>query len=121
MDPISAALTAVSTIVSRIWPDATEEKKAQLAAALQSQNSEFQLALAQINANQGAGAVHFRNGAGWVCVVSFAITALKAPIEWTCALAGHPVTLPPVDTSITIPMLLGLLGLGGMHAYERTK
>lgn len=64
---------------------------------------------------------HFRDGAGWVCVVSFAILALKSPIEWICALTGHPVTLPSVDTSTTVPMLFGLLGLGGLHTYQQVK
>jgi hypothetical protein len=31
-------------------------------------------------------------------------------------IAGHPVTLPAIDTSETGPMLVALLGLGGYHA-----
>jgi hypothetical protein len=46
---------------------------------------------------------------------------LKSPIEWVTSLAGHPVTLPSVDTSTTTTMLFALLGLGGMHVYAATQ
>ena len=35
LDPVTAGIDAVTTIVSRIWPDKTEAEKAQLAAAIQ--------------------------------------------------------------------------------------
>jgi len=97
---------------------------AQGAAALKSMDDQFQLAIEQVKANAAEAATpgfHFRDGAGWVCVAAFAFAALKAPIEWGATLAGHPVSLPSVDTSITTSMLLGLLGLGGMHAYQQIK
>lgn len=94
--------------LDKVFPDANEAQKAQV-----------QLMLEQIKANEAAGpGVHFRDGAGWVCVVSFALTALKSPIEWGFAIAGHPVTLPSVDSSETTPMLLGLLGLAGAHVAD---
>jgi hypothetical protein len=117
--------------IDKIWPDPAKKAEAE-AAILQAQNSglfkemdqQFQLNLSQIQANAAAEAkpgITFRDGAGWTCVAGFALTALKSPIEWGCALAGHPITLPSVDTSTTIPMLLGLLGLGGMHMNEQIK
>lgn len=115
--------------IDKVFPDPAERAKAQV-AILEAQNAgrfkemdeAFELAKAQIAANASAGpGLHFRDGAGWVCVVSFALLALKAPIEWGLALAGHPMILPSVDTSTTMPMLFGLLGLGGMHTIEQVK
>lgn len=97
---------------------------AQTAGALKQLDDNFQLAVEQIKANAAEAAqpgMHFRDGAGWVCVAGFAFLVLKAPIEWAAALAGHPITLPAPDTSISTDMLLGLLGLGGMHVYQQTK
>lgn len=97
---------------------------AQTAGTLKGMDEAFQLAIEQIKANAAEAAqpgLHFRDGAGWVCVIGFAIMVLKAPIEWACAISGHPVTLPAPDTSISTDMLLGLLGLGGMHVYQSTK
>lgn len=105
------------TVVSRIWPDKTAEEQAKLAGALSILNA--QAAIDQAEAAHGG--VNFRDGAGWVCVAAFALSALKAPIEWGAALSGHPVTLPAFDTSVTTDMLLGLLGLGGMHLYQATN
>lgn len=97
---------------------------AQTAGTLKAMDDEFQLALEQIKTNAAEASqpgFHFRDGAGWVCVTAFAIAALKAPIEWGCALAGHPVTLPSVDTSTTVPLLFALLGVGTMHVYQATN
>ena len=117
--------------IDKIWPDpakAAEAKvailQAQQAGALKDLDDQFQLALEQIKTNAAEAAqpgFHFRDGAGWVCVASFALAALKAPIEWGCTLAGHPVTLPSVDSSTTVPMLLALLGLGGLHSYDKNQ
>lgn len=117
--------------IDKIWPDpakAAEAKiallQAQQAGALKDLDNQFQLSLEQIKTNAAEAVqpgMHFRDGAGWVCVAAFAIMALKAPIEWGAALSGHPIVLPVVDTSTTTDMLLGLLGLGGMHAYTQSK
>lgn len=117
--------------IDKIWPDpakAAEAKvallQAQQAGVFKQMDADLQTSIEQIKANAAEAAqpgLHFRDGAGWVCVASFAFMALKAPIEWACILASHPITLPAVDTSTTMPMLLGLLGLGGMHVYQQVK
>ncbi len=117
--------------VDKIWPNPTEAAAAKIAllnakqaGSLKEMDDEFQLSLEQIKANAVAEAkpgVSFRDAAGWVCVTSFALAALKSPIEWACVLGGHPITLPSVDQTTTIPMLLALLGIGGMHVYEQTQ
>lgn len=117
--------------MDKIWPDPQQKAAAQIAfmqaqqaGSLKALDDQFQLAIEQIKANAAEAAqpgFHFRDGAGWVCVVAFGLMALKAPLEWGAALAGHPITLPAVDTSTTTDMLLGLLGLGGMHAYQQIK
>lgn len=121
----------LKTAADKIWPDPTKAAEAkvaiiqaQQAGTLKAMDDDFQLSLEQIKANAVAEAkpgLSFRDGAGWVCVASFAIAALKSPIEWACSLAGHPVALPSVDQSTTIPMLFALLGIGGMHLYQQAK
>lgn len=128
---IGSVASLVSNIADKIWPDPTKRAEAQAAllaaqqaGTLKQLDDDFQLAIEQIKANAAEAAqpgFHFRDGAGWVCVIAFAIMALKAPVEWACALMGKPVVLPSVDTSVTTDMLLGLLGLGGMHAYQQSK
>lgn len=121
---IGTAVTGIKDILGMFFPDKTEQEKTQIAAAFQAMQLQQQADASQNAVNAAAAEkqpITFRDGAGWVCVAAFALAALKSPIEWGCALAGHPVTLPSIDTSETSSMLLGLLGLGGMHLYEQVK
>ena len=126
---IGSVADLLTAAVDKIWPDPTQAAQAKIAlltaqqaGALKQLDDQFQLAIEQIKANAAeGGGLHFSDGAGWVCVASFAIAALKSPIEWGCALSGHPVTLPAIDQSTTVPMLLALLGVGGMHLFGQTQ
>jgi hypothetical protein len=58
----------------------------------------------------------------WVCGIGFAMNFLIGPLlTFLCALAGVPVVFPTIDISGMMPLLLGLLGLGGMRTYEKMK
>ncbi len=126
---IGSVADLLGKAVDKIWPNPTEAAaakiallNAQQAGALKEMDAQLQTNLAQIAANAVSEAkpgLSFRDGAGWVCVIGFAITILKAPIEWVCHLAGHPIALPSVDTSTITTMLFALLGLGGMHSYDK--
>jgi hypothetical protein len=120
---VGAVAGLLQTAVNKIWPDPAQAAAAKI-AILQAQQAGALKELAQAQTNTAEAAqpgLHFRDGAGWVCVAGFAINVLKSPIEWVCALAGHPVTLPSVDSSTTVPMLFALLGLGTMHVYQQSK
>lgn len=124
--PVGLVTSAISTVLDRILPEdpATRQAAAIEVMKLQAegtfeQKAELQTQAAQIGVNQAEaaqGGTHFRDGAGWVCVAGFALVVLRPLIEWGAVLAGHPVTLPAIDTSETGPMLVALLGLGGYHA-----
>ena len=116
---IGEAVTGVKDILGMFFPDKTEEDKAKMTQALVLWQGQQDLAKAQIAVNAAEAAtpgVHFRDGAGWVCVVGLAVTVLKPLIEWASAILGHPLALPSVDTNTTSVMLTSLLGLGSMHA-----
>jgi hypothetical protein len=115
--PFGAVAGLADDVVKRLFPDKTAEEQAKLAAAA----TIIQGQLAANTAEAAQPGLHFRDGAGWVCVAGFALMVLRAPIEWACTLAGHPITLPQADTSTSMDMLMGLLGLGGMHVYQQTQ
>lgn len=54
--------------------------------------------------------------AGYVTVFGMAINFLVSPIA-----AGFGVVIPQADASVMMPLLLGMLGLGGARSYERIK
>lgn len=128
---IGSIADLLKTGIDKIWPNPTEAAAAKIAllnaqnaGALKELDDQFQTNIEQIKANAAEAAkpgLSFRDGAGWVCVIGFAIATLKSPIEWACSLAGHPVTLPSVDTTTVTTMLFALLGISGMHVYEKTQ
>ena len=128
---IGSIADLISTAVNKIWPNPTDAAaakvallNAQNAGALKELDDQFQTNIEQIKVNAAEAAkpgMSFRDGAGWTCVVGLAVTTLKPLIEWTSVLVGHPITLPSVDTSTTTTMLFALLGIGGMHVYEKTQ
>lgn len=53
---------------------------------------------------------------GWICGLSLAINYMISPI---CAWFG--ITIPQADMSVMMPLLLGLLGLGGLRSFDKLK
>ena len=54
---------------------------------------------------------------GGIAVTRFyAVNFLVSPIA-----AGFGVDIPQADTSTMMPVLMGMLGLGGLRSYEKTK
>lgn len=116
---LGTAVTGVKDILGMFFPDQTELDKSKMAAALALQLDQNKLIelQAQANANEALQpGLHFRDGAGWVCVIGLGVSVLKPLIEWGSHLIGSPIVLPPVDTSTTSTMLYALLGLGSLHA-----
>jgi hypothetical protein len=58
----------------------------------------------------------WRPATAWVCVIGMALNFLVAPI---CA--AFDINVPQADTSVMMPVLMGLLGLGGLRSFEKTK
>jgi hypothetical protein len=51
----------------------------------------------------------------WICAFALAYNTLIHPI------ASAWVELPPVDATLLYPVLMGLLGLGGMRSWEKSR
>jgi len=63
----------------------------------------------------------WRPFAGWVCGTGLAYHVLLQPLgNWGMTLGGYPL-LPTVDPTLLTTVLLGMLGLGGIRAFEKVK
>lgn len=120
-DPITAVSDLATTVISRIWPDKTEQEKAQLAAALA-------LVQGQLDANKAEAAsgslfvAGWRPFVGWVCGMGCAWNWIGLPVAmFACAALNHPLTLRPADLSEMMPLLLGMLGMGGLRTVEKIQ
>ena len=120
LDPITAGIDLAKTVVQTIWPDKTEQEKAQLAAALA-------LVQGQLDINKAeAGSTSifvsgWRPAIGWICGAACAWNwiGLKA-LLFGAAYLDHPLTgLAPADLSEMMPVLMGMLGLSGLRTIEK--
>jgi len=117
----------VMGLIHKFLPDTTQEAKDRLAAALQAELIQSNIDVAQIQANavEGANESVFVSGwrpfIGWVCGLAFAWQYLGLPIlTFLSSATGHPLPpIPHLDTGEMMPVLMGLLGLGGLRTYEK--
>lgn len=121
LDPITAGIDLVTKVVGTIWPDKTEKEKAELAAALTIVQGQL-----DINKVEAGSASTFTSGwrpfIGWVCGTACAWNWIGLPVaKFACTYAGHPVALSAADVSDMLPLLMGMLGLGGLRTYEKVK
>ena len=120
---------AVGKIIDRVIPDKAAAEKAKLEFAAVQQSQEFQLALQQVivNAEEAKHPSIFVSGwrpfVGWVCGVALAYVALLEPLARFVATVtfGYVGIFPVIDTNLTMQVLLGILGLGGLRTWEKQK
>ena len=57
---------------------------------------------------------------GWVCGVGFLSNFILIPMSnFGLAIAESAITIPMIDTTQMMPVLMGMLGLGAMRTYEK--
>ncbi len=118
---LGALSDLASTVISRLWPDKTEQERAQLAAALAIVQGQLDANKAEA-ASPSAFTSGWRPGVGWVCVAALACQYIARPLlQWVGIVTGHPLpALPGIDDGLW-QLMLGLLGLGGLRTYEKTQ
>jgi hypothetical protein len=128
LDPVTALFEVGSKVLDRILPDPTQQAAAKLELLKLQQNGELAQITGQMEINKveaASGSVFvsgWRPGIGWVCGAGFAVQFVIGPLaEWGSALAGHPVKFPQMDTGTMMPLLLGMLGLGGLRTAEKLQ
>lgn len=118
---LGAVADLASTVIQKLFPDKSEQERQQLAMAMT-------VIQGQLDTNkQEAGntsmfVAGWRPFVGWVCGTGFGVQFVIGPLcEWWSGLFGHPVHFPPLDIGTMMPLLFGLLGLGGMRTFEKVQ
>ena len=119
---IGQLIGPVTGILDKFIED--KDQKAQLAhdIATMSERHAQELAKGQLEINkaEAASGSLFRGGwrpaVGWICVLGFGVNFLISPIA-----AGFGFIIPQADTSVMLPVLMGMLGLGGLRTFEKAK
>jgi hypothetical protein len=122
-------IEGVGKIIDRVIPDKAAAEKAKQEMAVMLASQEFQLSLEQIKVNlEEAKSTNWvvagwRPACGWVGAFALAYAAIFEPILRFLAMTiweyGGP--FPELDTTITMQVLFGILGLGAYRAVEKVK
>lgn len=136
LDPLSAAFDLGKSVIERIWPDANKRaeeirklEELKQTGDIARMQAEVQLLMGQleINKEQAKHKSLFVAGARpfiiWVCGLGLVFQYILYPfLVWTWAfMQMKGVAPPPLDMATMMPLLFGLLGLGGMRSYDKSK
>ena len=124
---LQALIGPVTGLLDKFIEDKDQKNALAHEIATMSERHAQQLAMAQIEVNkaEAASGSVFKGGwrpfIGWVCGFAFAYHFILQPILlFGIVVAG--VSFPPLpafDMSQMMPVLLGMLGLGGLRTYEK--
>ena len=108
-------------VIGRIWPNKTEQEKAELQAAMLVVQGQLQVNQVEA-ASSSVFVAGWRPFIGWVCGVACAWNWIGLPIAlFAAAYFGKPMALRPADIGEMMPVLIGMLGLGGLRTTEKIK
>ena len=118
---IKGVADAVDTFIQT--PD---EKAAQ---ALKEKALDLSIAAKQIDLNtteaqhRSIWVAGWRPAVGWICAAALAYSFIVQPLLGVALAFWYPAypALPSVDLAGLWPVLLGMLGLGGLRTFEKTK
>lgn len=125
-DPVSALLDIGGKVIDRLWPDPTQAAAAKLELIKLQQSGELAVMAGQMDINkaEAANTSTFVSGwrpfIGWVCGSACAWNWVGLPVvKFAAAYMGHPINLSPADIGEMMPVLMGMLGLGGLRTVEK--
>ena len=118
---IASLLPVASKLLDKFIVDKDLKEKLAHEIATMAEKHAQELALAQIKVNQEEAKGNWFQSSwrpliGWISGLSLGINYLISPI---CA--GFGIIIPQADMTVMMPLLLGMLGIGGMRSFEKFK
>ena len=121
MSIVSQLVGPVTGLLDKFIED--KDQKAALAheIATMSEKHAHEALKGQLEINKVEAAHHsvfvsgWRPCIGWVCALGLFYNVILANI------IGIWVDVPEVDTTLLVPVMMGMLGIGAMRSYEKVK
>ena len=118
---LAALIGPATKLIGKFVKDKDLQQKLSHEIATMAEKHAQELAVAQIKLNtEEAKGNWFQSSwrplCGWICALSLGINFMVAPI---CA--GFDIFVPQADMSIMMPLLLGMLGIGGLRSLDKIK
>ena len=135
LDPITALFDVGMSVIKRVWPDPAKQAEEQRKLLEMKQrgdlaelNAHVQAMTGQLDINKIEAAhksifvAGWRPFIGWVCGFSLAYVAILEPLmRFTASMFGYVGKFPIIDTTLTMQVLLGMLGLVAARTREKEK
>lgn len=133
LDPVTAGIDAVreigGSLIKHFFPDPAQQAAAEQKLAELEKSGELQIIAGQLAINQEEAkspnwfVAGWRPFVGWTCGFALLYAAILDPMARFVAtvILKYVGSFPVIDTTITMQVLFGLLGLGGMRMYEKVK
>lgn len=134
-DPATALFELGKTAIEKIWPDPT--KRAQELLKLETLKQRGDLAVLDAHVKLMVGQMEinkeeakskslfvagWRPACGWVGALSLLYISIIEPIvRLISTLYGYTDGFPEIDTTVTLQVLMGMLGLGVMRTFDKMK
>lgn len=129
LDPVTALLDVGGKLIDKLFPDPTQRDAARYQLMQLQQQGELAILAQQVdlaktqtdtNTEEAKSSnwwvAGWRPYIGWVCGTGLGYQLLVYPI-----LVGFVPSVVPLDTGTLLTLLLGMLGLGGMRTFEKSK
>jgi len=129
MNLIGSLVGPVTGLLDKFIEDKDQKNALAHEIATMAEKQAHEAAMAQVEVNK-AEASHrsifvagWRPFVGWICAVALGYHFVLHPIIlFAMGVAGvAPIELPSFDMDSLMTVLLGMLGLGGLRSYEKSK
>ena len=125
---LESLIGPVTGLLDKFIEDKDQKSKLAHEIATMSQKYAQEIAQGQMAINQ-VEAAHkslfvsgWRPAVGWCCVFAMAGNFLIIPFSnFVLAISGIDIVVPLVPLDTMMPVLLGMLGLGGLRTFEKQK
>lgn len=115
------------TLLDRFVPDPQKKAEAEMEFVRMAAEGELKQVIAQLEINAREAAhpsiwvAGWRPYFGWVGGTAFAYVGIIKPLlTWVATIKGWPAP-PDIDTEFLWVVVSGLLGIGGLRTFEKSK
>jgi len=125
---LTALIGPVTGLLERVIPDKTEANRLAHEITTMAEKQAHELSKAQLEVNKEE-AKHesifvsgWRPATGWCCVSAMTGNFMIIPFtNFVMELMAKDIVIPLIPLDTMMPVLLGMLGLGGLRTYEKTR
>ena len=121
MSIVASLVGPVTGLLDKFIEDKDQKNALAHEIAMMSERHAQELMKGQLDVNKTEAAhkslfvAGWRPSIGWVCSLGLLYNTIIANI------LGIWVDLPEIDTTLLVPVMMGMLGLGAMRSYEKVN